>query len=69
MYFATPALPHRSSELLVMETEFAQIEKERLPTLYEVLLKKTSPPVDLWAFYTFLSQYPYAIDFWTFGLI
>lgn len=68
MYFATPALPHRSSELLVMETEFAQIEKERLPTLYEVLLKKTSPPVDLWAFYTFLSQYPYAIDFLDFWI-
>ncbi|SCU98308.1 LAFA_0G17040g1_1 [Lachancea sp. 'fantastica'] len=40
---------------------------DRLPTLYEVLNRQTSTPVDLWSFYTFLSQYPYAInflDFW-----
>ena len=50
-----------------MNTNFKEIEKERLPTLYEVLIQKTSVPVDLWTFYTYLSQYPYAInylDFW-----
>lgn len=39
----------------------------RLPTLYEVLNRQAPAPVDLWSFYTFLSQYPYAInflDFW-----
>lgn len=51
-----------------MEADFSQIESERLPTLYEVLLKKTSAPVDLWTFYTFLSQFPYAIDFLDFWI-
>lgn len=47
--------------------DFDQIQRERLPTLYEVLIMKTSAPVDLWSFYTYLSQFPYAInylDFW-----
>ncbi|CEP62292.1 Rax1p LALA0_S05e02256g [Lachancea lanzarotensis] len=42
-------------------------ETDRLPTLHEVLNRQTTTPVDLWSFYTFLSQYPYAInflDFW-----
>ena len=50
-----------------MEPDFGKIQKERLPTLYEVLIQKTSAPVDLWSFYTFLSQFPFAInylDFW-----
>lgn len=50
-----------------METEFDIVQRERLPTLYEVLIQKTSSPVDLWSFYTYLSQFPYAInylDFW-----
>lgn len=47
--------------------QFEEIQEARLPTLYEVLIQKTSPPVDLWTFYTYLSQFPYAInylDFW-----
>ncbi|CAI4036586.1 hypothetical protein SMKI_15G4340 [Saccharomyces mikatae IFO 1815] len=47
--------------------DFEKIQRERLPTLYEVLIQRTSQPVDLWTFYTFLSQFPYAInylDFW-----
>lgn len=50
-----------------MNEEFKEIERERLPTLYEVLIQRTSSPVDLWTFYTYLSQFPYAInylDFW-----
>lgn len=49
------------------QIDFDQIQRERLPTLYEVLIMKTSAPVDLWSFYTYLSQFPYAInylDFW-----
>ncbi|CAR28799.1 hypothetical protein ZYGR_0U01580 [Zygosaccharomyces rouxii] len=51
-----------------MEGDFTPIENQRLPTLYEVLLRQTSPPVDLWSFYTFLSQFPYAIDFLDFWI-
>ncbi|GMM58574.1 Rax1 protein [Maudiozyma humilis] len=50
-----------------MEDDFERIQNERLPTLYEVLIQKTKPPLDLWSFYTYLSQFPYAInylDFW-----
>lgn len=46
---------------------FKEIQNQRLPTLYELLIQQTLPPVDLWTFYTYLSQYPYAInylDFW-----
>ncbi|CAI4052237.1 Rax1p SKDI_15G4380 [Saccharomyces kudriavzevii IFO 1802] len=47
--------------------DFEELQRVRLPTLYEVLIQRTSQPVDLWTFYTFLSQFPYAInylDFW-----
>lgn len=47
--------------------DFREIQNQRLPTLYELLIQQTLPPVDLWTFYTYLSQYPYAInylDFW-----
>ncbi|CCK71367.1 Rax1p KNAG_0G03100 [Huiozyma naganishii CBS 8797] len=50
-----------------MDRNFAQIQKERLPTLYEVLIQKSGAPLDLWSFYTYLSQFPFAInylDFW-----
>lgn len=50
-----------------MMDQFETIQIERLPTLYELLIQKTKIPVDLWTFYTYLSQYPYAInylDFW-----
>ncbi|KAM3160242.1 Bud site selection protein RAX1 [Lachancea thermotolerans] len=50
-----------------MSPASADLHAQRLPTLYEVLNRQTSAPVDLWSFYTFLSQYPYAInflDFW-----
>ncbi|SCV05040.1 LANO_0G17172g1_1 [Lachancea nothofagi CBS 11611] len=43
------------------------LQSQRLPTLYEVLNRQTTTPADLWSFYTYLSQYPYAInflDFW-----
>lgn len=50
-----------------MDEDFERIQNERLPTLYEVLIQKTKAPLDLWSFYTYLSQFPYAInylDFW-----
>lgn len=50
-----------------MDADFERVQNERLPTLYEVLIQKTVAPVDLWSFYTYLSQFPFAInylDFW-----
>ncbi|AMD20240.1 HDL504Cp [Eremothecium sinecaudum] len=50
-----------------METEEIRLQSERLPTLYEVLNNQTATPVDSWSFYTFLYQYPGALnymDFW-----
>ncbi|AET37702.1 Rax1p Ecym_1476 [Eremothecium cymbalariae DBVPG len=50
-----------------METEERRFQSERLPTLYEVLTNQTAAPVDSWSFYTFLFQYPGALnymDFW-----
>lgn len=51
-----------------METNLTQKQSERLPTLYEVLNQQSAAPLDMWSFYTFLSQYPHAVvylDFWT----
>ncbi|AGO10971.1 AaceriAFR532Wp [[Ashbya] aceris (nom. inval.)] len=50
-----------------METEEWRLQSERLPTLFEVLNNQTAAPVDSWSFYTFLFQYPGALnymDFW-----
>lgn len=44
-----------------------KVLNKRLPTLYEVLNQQTTVPVDLWSFYTYLSQFPHAanyLDFW-----
>lgn len=51
-----------------MEQEYEAIQRERLPTLYEVLIQATKAPVDSWEFYTYLSQFPYAIDYLDFWI-
>lgn len=51
-----------------MGVDYDKIHHERLPTLYEVLLRKSSPPLDSWEFYTYLSQFPYAIDYLDFWI-
>lgn len=51
-----------------MEQDYEQIQRERLPTLYEVLIQVTKAPVDSWEFYTYLSQFPYAIDYLDFWI-
>lgn len=51
-----------------MEESLNDAQRARLPTIYEVLNQQTAAPLDLWSFYTYLSQYPNAIvylDFWT----
>ncbi|SCU84889.1 LAMI_0C09318g1_1 [Lachancea mirantina] len=40
----------------------------RLPTLNEVLRRQSAAPADLWSFYVFLAQYPYAISFLDFHI-
>ncbi|CCH60592.1 hypothetical protein TBLA_0D00840 [Henningerozyma blattae CBS 6284] len=51
-----------------MSIDYKQIQHERLPTLYEVLIQKSSAPADLWSFYTYLSQFPYAINYLEFWI-
>ncbi|CCE63958.1 hypothetical protein TPHA_0G01210 [Tetrapisispora phaffii CBS 4417] len=51
-----------------MAIDFEKLQEERLPTLYEVLILKTEKPVDLWSFYTFLSQFPHAINYLEFWI-
>lgn len=40
----------------------------RLPTLYEVLNRKTEPPVDLWSFYIYMRDYQNAVDYLDFWI-
>ncbi|KAH3685457.1 hypothetical protein WICPIJ_003572 [Wickerhamomyces pijperi] len=35
----------------------------RLPTLYEVLNRRTQEPVDLWSFYTYMRDYQNSVDY------
>lgn len=48
--------------------DYEEIQHQRLPNLYEVLIQKSSAPADLWSFYTFLSQFPYAINYLEFWI-
>lgn len=40
----------------------------RLPTLYEVLNRRTEPPVDLWSFYIYMRDYQNAVDYLDFWI-
>ncbi|ODV58619.1 uncharacterized protein ASCRUDRAFT_77853 [Ascoidea rubescens DSM 1968] len=40
----------------------------RLPTLFEVLNRKTLPPVDLWSFYVFMRDNQHAVDYLDFWI-
>jgi len=40
----------------------------RLPTLYEVLNRKTDSPVDLWSFYIFMRDYQNSVDYLDFWI-
>lgn len=40
----------------------------RLPTLYEVLNRKTESPVDLWSFYIYMRDYQNAVDYLDFWI-
>ncbi|ODV58485.1 uncharacterized protein ASCRUDRAFT_18753, partial [Ascoidea rubescens DSM 1968] len=40
----------------------------RLPTLFEVLNRKTQPPVDLWSFYIFMRDNQHAVDYLDFWI-
>lgn len=53
---------------MAAEIDYEKAQRERLPTLYEVLIQATNPPVDSWEFYTYLSQFPYAIDYLDFWI-
>ncbi|ODV93855.1 hypothetical protein PACTADRAFT_45361 [Pachysolen tannophilus NRRL Y-2460] len=52
----------------------SQVSKEniitinRLPTLYEVLNRKTRPPVDIWSFYCYMRDNQRAIDYLDFWI-
>ncbi|ODQ60239.1 hypothetical protein WICANDRAFT_30061 [Wickerhamomyces anomalus NRRL Y-366-8] len=40
----------------------------RLPTLYEVLNRRTEPPVDLWSFYIYMRDYQNSVDYLDFWI-
>lgn len=44
------------------------ISRDRLPTLFEVLNKKTDAPLDLWSFYVFMRDDQHAIDYLDFWI-
>lgn len=54
--------------MATMDVDYEKSQQERLPTLYEVLIQVTYAPVDSWEFYTYLSQFPYAIDYLDFWI-
>lgn len=42
--------------------------RQRLPTLFEVLNRRTQPPVDLWSFYVFMREQYHGVDYLDFWL-
>ncbi|KAL8714495.1 MAG: hypothetical protein Q9225_006561, partial [Loekoesia sp. 1 TL-2023] len=53
-----------------MSTPSSQVEvpRDRLPTLYEVLARRTKPPVDLFSFYIFMRDQQRSVDYLDFWL-
>ncbi|GMM36088.1 Rax1 protein [Saccharomycopsis crataegensis] len=51
------------------ESQYSSSERiNRLPTLFEVLNKKTESPVDLWSFYVFMRDEQHAVDYLDFWI-
>ncbi|KAJ6261729.1 hypothetical protein Dda_2527 [Drechslerella dactyloides] len=44
------------------------IERDRLPTLFEVLSRRTRPPVDLFSFYIYMRDQQHSVDYLDFWL-
>lgn len=40
-----------------------EARRDRLPTLYEVLARKTKPPVDLFSFYIYMRDQQRSVDY------
>lgn len=50
------------------ESYYSSERLNRLPTLFEVLNKKTESPVDLWSFYVFMRDEQHAVDYLDFWI-
>lgn len=45
------------------------LERNRLPTLFEVLSRRTLPPVDLFSFYIYMRDQQRSVDYLDFWLV
>lgn len=59
---------HSFDNLLQPEQPTRNQPLHRLPTLYEVLNRRTQEPVDLWSFYVYMRDYQNAVDYLDFWI-
>jgi hypothetical protein len=50
-------------------TPVPDMHRNRLPTLFEVLSRRTSPPVDLFSFYIYMRDQQRSVDYLDFWYI
>jgi hypothetical protein len=48
---------------------YRDFQRNRLPTLFEVLSRTTLPPVDLFSFYIFMRDYQKSVDYLDFWYV
>lgn len=50
-------------------TSLAEMHRNRLPTLFEVLARRTQPPVDLFSFYIYMRDQQRSVDYLDFWYV
>lgn len=69
-YDALDQLEKQNGHLQNYDTDYSNFSSSlnRWPTLFEILNKKTQPPLDLWSFYVFMRDEENAIDYLDFWI-
>lgn len=62
-YDALDALEKQNGKLQTFNTVPETETRDRWPTLFEILNKKTQSPLDLWSFYVFMRDEAHAVDY------
>lgn len=61
-------MAHRSNEASGTPSPVPDLNRNRLPTLFEVLSRRTLPPVDLFSFYIYMRDQQRSVDYLDFWL-
>ena len=48
---------------MALSMNTTEVQRNRLPTLFEVLSRRTAPPVDLFSFYIYMRDQQRSVDY------